>query len=141
MRKSVYLLLLTLVVALGSCKDAKKEDLPPSKMKQVMMIHDEVMPKMTTLGKLVAELNTVADSTEAGLKYDEAKKDLQTAHKSMMDWMQNFGNRFTSDEIMNGAPLTEQKQQWLAEEEEHIRKVQQQFDTSIENAKKILGKE
>jgi hypothetical protein len=29
-----------------------------------------------------------------------------------MDWMQGFGSRFDSDEILNGKELTEQKQIW-----------------------------
>ena len=33
--------------------------------------------------------------------------------KYMMDWIQGFGSRFDSDEILNGKELTEQKQIWL----------------------------
>ncbi len=111
-----------------------------NQMKEVLAIHDEVMPKMGTIGKLVAELNTKVDSTEAGMEYDAAKKDLQAAHKSMMDWMHDFGERFNSDEILNGKELSPEKQQWLTDEEEKIKVVRDQCNSSIEKAEKLLGK-
>ncbi len=124
----------------AACKQEAKEKPSLSAMQNVMAVHDELMPKMGTIGKLVAELNTKADSTEAGMPYEAAKKDLQTAHKSMMDWMRGFGDRFSPDEIMNGKMLTMEKQQWLAEEEVKIKAVREQFSTSIEKAEKLLEK-
>ncbi len=124
-----------------ACKEQKKsvdtsED--SKKMEQVMAIHDEVMPKMSTIGKLVAELKPKADSTELGMKYGNAMTDLQDAHKAMMDWMQGFGDRFDSDEILNGKALTAEKKEWLNEEEEKVKALKIQINTSIENAEKIL---
>ncbi len=55
--------------------------------------------------------------------------------KYMMDWMQDFGSRFDSDEILNG------KEIWLDEEEEKVKALREQINSSIENAEKILGKE
>jgi hypothetical protein len=119
-----------------ACKEKETKTL--SQMKEVMAVHDEVMPKMGTIGKLVAELKPKVDSTETGMAYDKAMKDLQEAHKSMMDWMKGFGDRFTSDEILNGAALTPQKQEWLNEEEKKVRALKLQINTSIENAEKLL---
>ena len=83
-------------------------------MKEVMAIHDVVMPKMSKLGSLVGELNDKEnDSTDLRIQYEQARKDLQAANKSMMDWMQNFGNRFDPDEILNGKELSDQKKQWI----------------------------
>ena len=59
----------------------------------------------------------------------------------MMNWMQGFGSRFDSDEILNGKELTEQKQIWLDEEEEKVKALREQINSSIENAEKILVKE
>lgn len=131
-------MVLSLVIV--SCKqEAKKDDAAPSKMEQVMAIHDEVMPKMGTLGKLVGELKSKVDTTEVGQQYETAMKDLQVAHESMMEWMRNFGSRFDSDEIMNGKELSEEKQQWLNEEEEKVKAVRNQINTSIENAEALLA--
>jgi hypothetical protein len=107
-------------------------------MKKVMAIHDEVMPKMSAMGSMVGELSSKEDSTEMGLQYKAARRGLQDAHKAMMDWMQGFGNRFDSDEILDGKPLSEQKQIWLDEEEEKVKALREQIYSSIEKAEKLL---
>ena len=60
--------------------------------------------------------------------------------KYMMDWMQGFGSRFDSDEILN------EKNNWkiliwLDEQEGKVKALREQINSSIENAEKILGKE
>ncbi len=111
-----------------------------TQMKTVMAVHDEVMPEMGKMGKLVGELSSKEDSTAVGLKYKEARMDLQEAHKSMMTWMQNFGTRFTSDEILNGAELSDEKQVWLNEEQVKIEDLREQINGSIKTAEELLKK-
>jgi hypothetical protein len=57
----------------------------------------------------------------------------------MMEWMQGFGERFDSDEILKGKPLTDQKKQWLDEEEEKIRALEEQINGSIARARDVLN--
>ncbi|SHI37573.1 hypothetical protein [Pseudozobellia thermophila] len=133
--KKLFLFAAIAFLCLSSCNEQKE----PTQMQNVMAIHDEVMPQMGKLGDLVGELNAKEnDSTELGKKYMKAKKDLQAAHKSMMDWMQNFGNRFDPDEILNGKELSEQKQQWLDEEEEKVKELKREITESIANAEALL---
>jgi hypothetical protein len=143
MKKILSILTVIAVFAITSCKEVKKEDSKDanSQMERVMAIHDEVMPKMGSMGKMVGELSAKEDSTELGMQYTNAKKGLQDAHKAMMDWMQGFGNRFDADEILNGKALTEQKQTWLDEEEEKVKALREQINTSIASAEKLLGEE
>ncbi len=136
MRRIIALILALNFLLLG-CKDQDKTT-GLSQMEEVMSIHDEVMPKMSTLAKLVGELKSKADSTEQGLKYATAMEDLQDSHKAMMDWMQGFGSRFTSDEILNGALLSEEKQEWLDEEEKKVIALKKQILESIEEAQGLL---
>lgn len=141
MKTKIFLTGLSFILFVLACKEEKKsadssED--SSKMEQVMAIHDEVMPKMSTIGKLVGELKSKVDSTEVGQKYQKAMTDLQEAHKAMMDWMQGFGDRFDSDEILNGKILTAEKKEWLAEEEEKVKALKEQINRSIEEAERIL---
>jgi hypothetical protein len=140
MRRTVFLFAV-LVMAI-SCKEDKKSIANPNteQMEKVMAIHDEVMPKMGTIGKLVAELKPKVDSTEMGMQYEKAMKDLQTSHQSMMDWMRGFGDRFDSDEILNGKALTEQKQKWLDEEEVKVKALKEEINSSIERAEAVLKK-
>ncbi len=134
--------LIASIFLIFSCKEEKKEEhtVSNNQMKEVMAIHDEVMPKMSILGNMVGEMATKEDSTALGLQYKNARIDLQEAHKSMMDWMQGFGSRFDSDEILNGKELSDQKQIWLDEEEEKVKSLRNQINSSIEEAKKLLDK-
>ena len=131
----MYILILLLTAV--SCKEEKQE-VATTQMDQVMAIHDEVMPKMGRIGKLVKELKPKIDSTEAGQNYAAAMQDLQAAHKSMMDWMQGFGDRFDYDEIKNGKELSAEKQEWLDEEEVKVKAMRDQVNSSIRRAERLL---
>lgn len=145
MRKSFFPLTLiglicSLTLSVG-CKGEKKEE-PASgqaQMESVIAIHDEVMPKMGDIGKLVAQLKPMADSTETGLPYLTAMKDLQAAHQSMMDWMQGFGNRFDHEEVMEGKALDAQKLEWLNEEEVKVKAMRDRVFQSIKAAETLLA--
>ena len=119
-----------------SCNDKEES----SKMKEVMAVHDEVMPKMGKLGKLVGELKAKEnDSTEMGATYKKARVDLQEANEEMMDWMQNFGDRFTPDEILNGAELSEEKLAWLDEEEKKMKALRDKINKRLAIGDSLLG--
>ncbi len=137
MKKLLLLVTIALITFTTSCKEEKES----TQMKEVMAVHDEVMPKMGQLGKLVGELKGMEnDSTEIGKQYKQARIDLQDANEAMMDWMKNFGDRFTPDEIMKGAELSAEKRQWLDEEEANVKALRVQINSSIENAQGLLGK-
>ena len=94
--KKYILIIATLVLAItAGCKEEKKAPSMSDQMKTVMAAHDEVMPKLGKMGRLVGELNSKEDSTKIGMKYRQARIDLQDANKSMMDWMQSFKSRLT----------------------------------------------
>lgn len=135
------ILIFSFLLLIFSCKTENKKPDQPTKMQEVIAIHDEVMPKMSDISKLVAELKPMADSTEAGMKYMSAMKDLQAAHRSMMEWMQGFGSRFDSDEILNGKELSEEKRAWLLEEEQKVIQLKEDINGSIERAEALLKKD
>ena len=138
LRKIVICLFLTLLVT-SSCKEEKKTKEVPSQMEKVMAIHDEVMPKMGQLGRLVGKLKPMADSLGLESPQAIAMHDLQDANASMMDWMRGFGDRFDSDEILDGKALTEEKQKWLDEEEEKVNVVKEKINSSIAKAETLLN--
>lgn len=140
MKKHLSIIFLITFLFIG-CKEKKTVAEGPTQMEQVMVIHDEVMAKMGKLGKLTGELKSKVDTTATGQQYEAAMNELQAANKSMMDWMMNFGNRFDSDEILEGKALTEEKQQWLDEEEVKVKALSEQINQGIANAEALLGKE
>ena len=151
-RLSTYLtisLLFTLLLV-ASCKDSKKEESTndttetvetgQTQMKKVMDIHDEVMPKMRLLGQMTQKLQSEADSTTTrGQEALSIIGDLKDAFDSMNNWMVGFGDRFTPDEILDGAELSSEKQQWLNEEEEKVKVVRDKINGSLEKAEAFLG--
>lgn len=109
-----------------------------NKMAEVIAVHDEVMPKMSEIGKLVALLKPMADSSETGLPYLNAMRDLQDAHAAMMDWMKGFGDRFDYEEVMEGKPLSPEKIALLKDEEVKVKAMRDLVLQSIKSAEKIL---
>ena len=135
-RKVTSVLLLAAAVSLmSSCGEDKK---PPTRMQQVMAVHDSVMPEMSTISRLVGQLKPLADSTEAGQPYQKAMEDLQEAHTAMMDWMKGFGDRFDHEEIMKGKELSPEKQEWLKEEQVKVKEMADKVAGSIARAKALL---
>lgn len=132
MKKLILLTTSLLLLFTFSCKES------PSQMDAVMKIHDEVMPKMGKLSSLMGDLDAKMKTEETTAEYSKAKVELQNAHDTMMDWMMNFGERFDSDEIMNGKALTEEKQKWLDEEEAKVKALKKQINSSIEQAEALL---
>ncbi len=141
MRKSFSILICSILFLSFSCKEEKKAPEGASQMDEVMAIHDEVMPKMGTIGKLVGDLKAKVDTTEMGHKYEVAMKDLQDANTAMMDWMKDFGDRFNHEEILEGKALSAEKQEWLDEEEEKVKVVKEKINGSIARAEALLSKD
>ncbi len=137
--RNIFSLLLIASLFIGfSCKEEPKEQEGVAQLKKIIAIHDEVMPKMKDIGKLVGQLKPLADSTKVGQKYDVAMKDLQDAHKSMMEWMQDFGNTFDYGQTMKGEPLTPKQLKLLDAEEEKVNVVKEKINGSIERAEALL---
>lgn len=142
-------LLFTLLLVTG-CKNSNKEESPndakevvetgQAQMKKVMGIHDEVMPKMRLLGQMTQKLQSETDSaTTRGQEALNIIGDLKEAYDSMNQWMVGFGDRFTPDEILDGAVLDAQKREWLNEEEAKVKVVRDKINSSLEKAEAFLG--
>lgn len=139
MKKYILILASVILSVSMGCKEEKKVSPETNQMKEVMAIHDEVMPKMGKIGRLVAQLRKKIDSDQGGTEEKKAMEDLQDANEAMMDWMRDFGERFDSDEIINGKALTDEKKLWLNEEEEKVKIVADKINSSIANAEALLA--
>lgn len=110
----------------------------PSKMKQVVALHDEVMAKMGDLVKQVGHLQNKVNSSENKTVYKNAITDLKSANTNMMTWMHNFSDHFNMKEMLNDAPLNEVKQKLLLSDEKKIKEIQKEVTTSMNKAKTLL---
>jgi len=93
----LFLIALALTTALIGCNQEKK--IQEGLFKEVMDVHDEVMPEMGTLRKLTKGLQLKLDSLAAdSLHLDPSTKkdmenaitELKIANNSMMEWMRQF---------------------------------------------------
>ena len=124
------LILLLIISVFTACNDDKKVE--EQAFKEVMEIHDEVMPEMGTLRGLAKSLRTKIDSLESDStemilkKKDEMKKlaeSLDEANESMMDWMRQF------EQLEEGTPHGE-VMNYLKEQREAVGKVRDQMLTA-----------
>ncbi|QWX83292.1 hypothetical protein H0I23_12630 [Cellulophaga sp. HaHaR_3_176] len=137
MKKITLLISFALLTLTFSCKEKPKNE-EPSQMLQVMAVHDEVMPKMSTIGKLIGQIDDKINKEGSSEALVNAKQELKDSNKAMMDWMRGFGDRFDTDEIMKGKALTDEKKKFLDEEEIKVNALRDKMNSSIQNAEAIL---
>ena len=133
-----YLSIIALVAVMISCSSPQKkteEAQEPTLKEKVMMVHDEVMPKMGELRKTQKELLVLVDSSAAdsvvAAKYQELAREIEVANESMMNWMRNFEPDFA------GTP--EEVEEYLQGELEKIETVKSDMLKSLEEGKKALA--
>ena len=143
--KALKALVLSLILVLTvSCdkKPSQEAQAFNSAFKDVMAVHDEVMPKMNEMGKLSTELKAKVDTTEAGKTYQKALDSLGNAHTLMMTWMEDFSNKFPYAEDRLKGKSTEQileDIEALKNEKKKVDAVRDAVNGSINNAKTVLA--
>tara|TARA_R110002050_G_scaffold211300_1_gene347399 strand:- start:276 stop:728 length:453 start_codon:yes stop_codon:yes gene_type:complete len=65
--------------------------------KEVMDLHDKIMPEMTPMSKLQGQLQEAAVGSPDSLNYMTAAQDLKFAKQAMMEWMRGFSCTFSDD--------------------------------------------
>jgi hypothetical protein len=147
MKRLLYIFILSVGLLLGGCaqysssKDGTQKSetaaIDPYSMEGVMAVHDEVMPKMGEISMLIDALKEQADKNPDSPQANAMSK-LQESHKAMMDWMREFGDAFTSDEILKGAALSDEKKERLRLEAERIKSVKTLMLESIAEGQNLL---
>jgi uncharacterized protein len=134
---------LILVFTVSCDKKPSKEALEfNNAFKEVMAVHDEVMPKMNEMGKLSTELKAKVDTTAVGKTYQKALDSLGNAHKVMMKWMEDFSNKFPyAEDRLKGKSTEEilEDIEALKNEKRKVDDVRNSVNGSINNAKAVLG--
>lgn len=138
MKKIIVTLFIAVFVSCNSTTEKEAQGI--SKMKEVVAIHDEVMPKMGTLARLARDLNEKIEAEGVNPELEQAVKNLGTAKTQMMDWMRDFGGSFSADEILKEAALTDEKLILLEEHEVTVKKVRDDILNSISKAEELLVK-
>ncbi|WP_339608636.1 hypothetical protein [uncultured Roseivirga sp.] len=132
MKKAISLLVIVLFVF--AC--AKKEDKFETLKTEVFAIHDEVMPKM---GELMTLKKKVLEKVASGTNPDElrdAALNLEKAQEGMMKWMNEWSANSTPH--VNNESTEEEKMTFINAEIERVKKVKEDINSSIAEAKEIL---
>ncbi|MEO9802299.1 MAG: hypothetical protein ABJF04_03580 [Reichenbachiella sp.] len=126
-------------VIMCACSSEKEEQ--KALFDEVMLLHDEVMPKMGSLRALAGQLSQNADSlaldtlSDNGTQVNEMRelsKKLKDANEGMMEWMRQF------EQAEEGTPHGEVIQ-YLTEQRRQIQKVKEDMINSEAVAKKYLS--
>lgn len=130
-------LVLFSLVLLFSCQHNPKESEKYAQMERILAIHDEVMPEMGAISGLINQLEPkfLADSTL--VVYGVVVEELKQANGAMMQWMMDFSEDFTTDEIMGKTKIDETKQTDLDRYEASAIRLKEQMLGAIEKAKNL----
>ncbi len=123
-----------------SCQSNDPNHLAEESLKdEVMVIHDEVMPKMGEINRLrkklinLKEEGQIPDSMSIE-PINEAIEYLEKADDGMMDWM----GEFDSPSKLRGKKTHEEIMAYLKEEKVKVEQVKYDILTSIKTAKEIF---
>ena len=133
---SLFALLLSLSIAcqnnapveeVNATTSASSESLK----KEVMDLHDKIMPEMTPMSKLQGQLQEAAVGSPDSLNYMTAAQDLKFAKQAMMEWMRGFSSTFSDD-------MTEaEKVSFLETEKVKMMRIDSLTQVAINNAQEM----
>lgn len=138
MKKFAAILFLPLLVLTACVSPKQKEE---NLAKEVMAIHDEVMPRMGEVSSYRRELKKRLDSQEfmfsPETRTERARMEqlilkLDSADRGMMDWMHNYNggqDLYSHQEIMD----------YLGAEKEKISGVKIYMESTLDETKKYLA--
>jgi hypothetical protein len=100
--------------------------------KEVMDLHDKVMPEMTTMSKLQGKLQESSIGSADSINYMKAAQDLKFAKQAMMEWMRNFSGTY------NDNMTEEEKVTFLEAEKTKMLRIDSLTLAAIDNGQEIV---
>lgn len=135
-----WLVVLSLGLLMMACGDGVDHE---ALRKQVMDVHDEVMPQWGGLGKLKSQVLKkaadleAADSTDARVKeLRDIAIDLDAAYQVMSVWMQDWQKNAKPYE--NGEAGKEETLAFFKSEQERVDKMKEQIQSAVAAAEAAL---
>jgi len=140
--KNLFSILICTVLFLSfSCKEEKKAPEGPTQMKKVMAIHDEVMPKMSSINQISRKLRAYAEQhpdmpAERREEIESTVQQLSEAEEGMMKWMSQAPSQYKK---LREEKSEEALMQFLEEQEAVIKKVRANMLQAIDDGKALLS--
>jgi hypothetical protein len=95
------------------------------------------MPEMGTISGLIGQLEPLFTADSTLVQYGSAVEDLKMANGAMMQWMMDFSEDFTTDEIMGKTMIDKEKQNLLDRYEESANRLKLQMLGAIEQGQDL----
>ncbi len=123
------------IVFLISCRGNMKNKKLDKLFQETMVIHDDIMPEMSTIHRSKKKIRKILESTTDSLtkvQLMDGIKFLELADDAMMNWMENF------EKPKDDAPFEESKK-YLLYEKEKIKQVKNMMVDAIKTAKDLTN--
>lgn len=128
------------ILTFFSCQENPKNTPEYAQMERILALHDEVMPEMGTISGLIGQLEPLFESDSTLVNYGMTVEDLKGANGAMMQWMMDFSEDFTTDEIMGKTMIDAEKQNLLDRYEESANRLKSQMIRAIELGQGLIQK-
>ena len=135
--RRLLILLISFTFTFFSCQENPKETSEYAQMERILALHDEVMPEMGTISGLIGQLEPLFTADSTLVQYGSAVEDLKMANGAMMQWMMDFSEDFTTDEIMGKTMIDKEKQNLLDRYEESANRLKLQMLGAIEQGQDL----
>ena len=128
----------------GGADTAANTEVEKTAFDAMMVIHDEVMPKMGAVNRMGRDLKKLQtslgeDERELMGEIDQVRRDLETAEQGMMAWMNaNAGGKL--DKLREEGKTHEEILAYIADEDKNIKQVKTNINSSIEKAEALMMK-
>lgn len=101
--------------------------------KEVLELHDKVMPEMTPMMNLSAELSQASIGREDSLDFMTAATELRYAKEAMMTWMREFSGNFSEDWT------EEEKIAFLKNEKAKMERIDAKTQDALANGRELMA--
>jgi len=135
--RRLLILLISFTFTFFSCQENPKDTSEYAQMERILALHDEVMPEMGTISGLIGQLEPLFTADSTLLQYGSVVEDLKMANGAMMQWMMDFSEDFTTDEIMGKTMIDKEKQNLLDRYEESANRLKLQMLGAIEQGQDL----
>lgn len=124
-------ILIIFIVSLIQCKSDQANPQVDKLYKEVMIVHDEVMPETTTIHNLKKSIKSLPEIDSFGYSLI---KELDDADEEMMSWMSDFSHYRNIKDSKDSVKI-----EYLKSEFVKISDVSKSMKSSIARAKKYLA--
>ena len=126
--------ILASVFSIISCQEDPKKTAEYAQMQRILSLHDEVMPEMSTISKQITALESVFHMDSTQMVLGESIEELKAANQAMMQWMMDFSEVFSTEEIMGKEIISSDKRSLLEDYESSALALKKKMLGAIERA-------